>query len=238
MIVHEDDRGRGRIGSRVRSGGQGRTGGAVHPGEEDQRMRSYDVVGGWDGYENRRGERHSLGYTGTVRVHGGRDGRGRSHLIDIVGQKQPVVSYDLYKKLLNENEELKKRIEEIEEADAEMRKKRKWGRSNIKKWGWTMVDNKNELLVTDYCRREIYPYYKYLPRGWAVFSDDKTTLCGRMHGKLVVPKGLKWRYYWDNRAVEIINKKFIDFRNNDRTSVHRQFRSKCMGVLTNVLHDG
>ena len=92
--------------------------------------------------------------------------------------------------------------------------------------------------MTDYCRREIYSYYKYLPRGWAVFSDDKTTLCGRMHGKLVVPKGLKWKYYWDNKAVEIINKKFIDFRNNDRTSVHRQFRSKYMCVLTNVLHDG
>ena len=193
------------------------------------------MVGG--GYESRRGEADSLGYRGLVRVHSRVDERERRRSIGSVhsaissnteseGGHQSVVSYDSYKMLLKENAELKARLNEIVEADARKRSDVKMGRCNIKKGSWTVTDEKNECCVTEYCKRHIYPYYKYLPSGWKVFSDDISTLCGKIKGKLVVPWGLKWEYYWHNTAVGIINKKFIDFRNNDRTSVHRQFRSE------------
>ena len=72
----------------------------------------------------------------------------------------------------------------------------------------------------------MWPHYKYLPKGWDVFNDTKGLLCERVRGKVVVPEGLEWEYYWSEVVVGILNKKWIEMRGSDRTVLHSQFKSE------------
>ena len=56
-------------------------------------------------------------------------------------------------------------------------------------------------------------------------------MCARVRGKVIVPEGLEWEFYWTEVVVGIINKKWIEMRGADRTAVHKQFKSKIVIFL-------
>ena len=148
---------------------------------------------------------------------------GVNSVVDGGERRHALVSYDLYQQVVEENKELKARIREIAEAEYQ---DGRHGYKKVMKGEWSQIDRQNACRVSLYCRDEIYRYYKFLPYRWWIFSQEVTTVCGRMRRKMVVPRGLTWEYYWNKKGRGIVNKKFIDFRNNDRTALRRQFISE------------
>ena len=136
------------------------------------------------------------------------------------------MSYNMYIDLMRECDQLRSRIREMERRDARRLKKRKPGRNSLKKDGWSNLDGQNELVIASYCKRVFYPHYKFLPGGWWIFSDDATLMCQCIKTVVELPFGAEWEYYWNKTVVPILNKKWIDFRNNDRTALHKPFKSE------------
>ena len=148
------------------------------------------------------------------------------------GTRGSFVSIEVYNKLLGENSELKNCIEELTSVGWSRRKGRNKGQSNLKNMVWTGTDKANERALGEFVRTHMWPHYKYLPKGWDVFNDTKGSLCERVRGKVVVPEGLEWEYYWSEVVVGILNKKWIEMRGSDRTVLHSQFKSESI-----VCHD-
>ena len=51
------------------------------------------------------------------------------------------------------------------------------------------------------------------------------TLSARVMKTVQVPRGISPKYYWVEKVIPIMNKKFIDMRSNDRGVCHKQFKS-------------
>ena len=57
------------------------------------------------------------------------------------------------------------------EGVAGKRKQKTIGRNNLKKVDWSPIDVDNECTINDYCRKMVYPFYKYLPKGWQIYNE-------------------------------------------------------------------
>ena len=122
------------------------------------------------------------------------------------------------------NAELKKRIRELQDLKTHSLRGRGVGRNNLKKTGeWTPLDARNWHELGKFVKENMYSHYKYLPPGWDAFNESRGSLCARVRGKVIVPEGLEWEFYWTEVVVGIINKKWIEMRGADRMAVHKHF---------------
>ena len=130
-----------------------------------------------------------------------------------------------YRQLEKDNESLRKQIRAMEGV-AGKRKQKTIGRNNLKKVDWSPIDVDNECTINDYCRKMVYPFYKYLPKGWQIYNEAiKNNLSTRVMKRIYVPPALTRKYYWGEKVMPLMNKKFIDMRSNDRGVCHKQFKS-------------
>ena len=130
-----------------------------------------------------------------------------------------------FHQLEKDNASLRKQISAMEKM-AGQRKKKAFGRNNLKKVDWSPVDVDNECTINHYCRNMVYPYYKILPTGWQIYNEtNNKNLSTRVMKRVYVPPTLTQKYYWGEKVMPIMNKKFIDMRSNDRGVCHKQFKS-------------
>ena len=157
------------------------------------------------------------------RIDGGN--HGRASTMDFV----PVYAF---RQLEKDNESLRKQISAMENT-AGLLKRKSFGRNNLKKVDWSPVDVDNECTINEYCRNRVYPFYKYLPKGWQIYKETNAkTLSTRVMQRVYVPPTITKKYYWRTKVMPIMNKKFIDMRSNDRGVCHKQFKSTTIETMT------
>jgi uncharacterized protein YbdZ (MbtH family) len=101
------------------------------------------------------------------------------------------------------------------------------GRNNLKKSNWEHEDYMNADNINKYCQLTIYPHFKILPVGWDRYCENNSkTLCCKVMDIIRVPDGMKKEWYWFDKVVPIMNKKFIDMRSNTRGACRKQYMSE------------
>ena len=101
------------------------------------------------------------------------------------------------------------------------------GRNNLKKSNWEGSNYMNDDNVNKYWQGKLYPYYKFLSAGWNKSSgDDSKTLCYKVIELVAVPDKENEDCYWYNKAVSIMDDKFINTRSNNRGSCRKKYTSE------------
>ena len=101
------------------------------------------------------------------------------------------------------------------------------GRNNLKRSNWEHMDFMNADNINKYCQLPIYPHSKILPAGWDRYSGNSSkTLCYKVNDIIRVPDGMKKEWYWFDKVVPIMNKKFIDMSSNTRGAYRKQYMSE------------
>ena len=120
---------------------------------------------------------------------------------------------------------LTKRLKAMEQSGVKRNQVR--GQNHLKKTNWEHTDYMNDDNIIKFCQLTVYPHYKILPMGWDRYSGNHPkTLCYKVINVIRVPNGIKKEWYWFNRVVPIMNKKFIDMRSNTRGACRKQYTSE------------
>ena len=129
------------------------------------------------------------------------EGAGNSRTIDDT-QWRYEMSGERGKELERENEDLKRKIMELEEAalTASNGFVGKYGGKNKirKKDAMTMTDRLNSCQINEYLKQNLFPHVKFLPPKWMRYSDKDKTLCARIMTIVTTPTGSIPTTYWDN----------------------------------------
>ena len=166
-----------------------------------------------------------------LRMESGNHDNGES-LKGNVQHKKAVYSITDYKKLQAESNNWKKekaaltdRLKKMEDVRVEGIAVR--GRNNLKKKNWAHHDFMNADNINKYCQLTIYPHFKILPVGWDRYCENNSkTLCCKVMDIIRVPDGVNKQWYWFDKVVPIMNKKFIDMRSNTRGACRKQYMSE------------
>ena len=137
-----------------RYGGIAESGGSVRSGGSAKSTRS--VVSARNGASGGSGMSAINGSTMGARIDTG--GQGGASTMDFV----PAYAF---RQLEKDNASSRKQIRAMENM-AGRQKRKAFGRNNLKKVDWSPIDVDNECTINDYCWNMVYPFYKYLPKGW------------------------------------------------------------------------
>jgi hypothetical protein len=159
------------------------------------------------------------GKNGSSRSVMDRGGRARDDAMNSLRQKFDRVQRklkDCEEKLYDKTEDYKRLEQVVRTKDALLcSRPQKYGRNNLSREGWGGSDITNLDNLNKFCKTELWPYYKFLPENWQQFTPNVTsTVCRHAMYQIKVPKTFTDEYYWEHRAVSIINKKYVEMRGN------------------------
>ena len=116
----------------------------------------------------------------------------------------------------------------MEELERELfQNKNKYGRNNRKKEAWSGNDVSNMDNLNKWLRRIAFPEFKFLPRNWWVFAPKEyCSICYKVLAIVKIPRDIKMEWYWENRLVPIINKKYVEMRSNINGACCKEYQGK------------
>ena len=105
-------------------------------------------------------------------------------------------------------------------------RKQHYGRNNVSRDTWDGSDLANLDNINRYCKEKLYPYYKFLPSEWNTFSPvDVGTICCKLIGVVDVPGNVTVEYYYSERVVPMVNKKYVEMRSNINGHIRKLYQS-------------
>jgi len=123
-------------------------------------------------------------------------------------------------KLQGENEKLKG---EIIVYQAKMKKLQQQllngdvhrGRNTLRTSEFDSYDHTNQDIISQFCKNKLFPQQKFLHTSWKVYSEkDKTSLSYKCKEEIDIPILEDNEFYWMNKIVPMINKKYCEIRAN------------------------
>ena len=122
--------------------------------------------------------------------------------------------------LEGENKHLK---HELKECNERMRKLQQQllngdvhrGRNTLQTKEFDSYDHTNMHIISKFCKNKLFPHQKFLHSSWKIYSEkDKTSLSYKCKEEIDVPVNEDGEFYWTNKIVPMINKKYCEIRAN------------------------
>ncbi len=152
----------------------------------------------------------------------------------------PGFGYDQLKKMIrtrdfrianlqSKNDKLKG---DIEECRAKMRKLQQQLmngdvhqlRNTLRTSDYDSYDHLNQDITARFCKNKLCPHQKCLHPSWKVYSaSDKNSLSYKCNEEIDIPVIEDGEFYWMNKTVPMINKKYCEIRANINSSIKREY---------------
>ena len=105
-------------------------------------------------------------------------------------------------------------------------RKQHYGRNNVSRDTWDGSDLANLDNINRYCKEKLYPYYKFLPSEWNTYSPVEVgTICYKLMNLVAVPDNVTEEYYYSERIVPMVNKKYVEMRSNINGHIRKLYQS-------------
>ncbi len=89
------------------------------------------------------------------------------------------------------------------------------GRNTLQTREFDSYDHTNQDIISQFCKNKLFPHQKFLHPSWKVYSDkDKSSLSYKCNKEIDVPVLEDGEFYWTNKIVPMINKKYYEIRAN------------------------
>ena len=106
------------------------------------------------------------------------------------------------------------------------------GRNTVS-WGrFTKYDHANSEIISNFCKKQLFPHYKFLHELWKEYKPtDKGSLYYKIHLEINLPEYVKQNppergYFWMNKTVPLVNKKYCKIRANITAKIKEQYLGK------------
>ena len=152
----------------------------------------------------------------------------------------PDFGYDQLKKMIrphdfrianlqSKNDKLKG---DIEECRAKMRKLQQQlmngdihrGRNTLRTSDYDLYDHLNQDIIARFCKNKLFPHQKFLHPLWKVYSaSNKNSLSYKCNKEIDIPVTEDGEFYWMNKTVPMINKKYCKIRANFNSSIKVEY---------------
>jgi hypothetical protein len=155
----------------------------------------------------------------------------------------PGFGYDQLKKMIrardftianlqSENDKLKG---DIEECRAKMRKLQQQlmngdvhqVRNTLQTSDYDSYDYLNQDIIARFCKNKLFPHQKFPHPSWKVYSaNNKNSLSYKCNKEIDIPVTEDGEFYWMNKTVPMINKKYCKIRANINSSIKGEYFGK------------
>jgi len=98
------------------------------------------------------------------------------------------------------------------------------GRYMLQTKEFDSYDHTNQDIISQFCKNKLFPHQKFLHQSWKVYSDkDKSSLCYKCNEEIDVPVLEDGEFYWTNKIVPMINKKYCEIRANINSGIKVEY---------------
>ena len=98
------------------------------------------------------------------------------------------------------------------------------GRNMLQTKEFNSYDHTNQDIISQFCKNKLFPHQKFLHPLWKVYSDkDKSSLSYKCNKEIDVPVLEDGEFYWTNKIVPMINKKYSKIRANINSSIKGEY---------------
>jgi hypothetical protein len=120
------------------------------------------------------------------------------------------------------------------------------GRNSIKKSEYDQNDHLNSDIVANFCKKKVFPHHKFLHESWKTYAPaDKTSLYYKCCKEMDIPRLVRadpaeMEYFWINKTVPMINKKYCEIRANFNAAAKGEYFGTfetCILMLSDDLND-
>jgi hypothetical protein len=151
----------------------------------------------------------------------------------------PDFGYDQLKKMIrtrdfrianlqSENDKLKG---DIEERRSKMRKLQQQlmngdvhrGRNTLRTSDYDSYDHLNQDIITRFCKNKLFPHQKFPHPSWKISASDKNSLSYKCNKEIDIPVTEDGEFYWMNKTVPMINKKYCKIRANINSNIKGEY---------------
>ncbi len=106
---------------------------------------------------------------------------------------------------------------------------------NTVSWGgFDKYDHANSEIVSNSCKKQLFPHFKFLHKSWKEYNPtDKGSLYSKINQEIDLPDHVRQNpsereYFWMNKTVPMINKKYCKIRANITAKITEQYLGKCV----------
>ena len=98
------------------------------------------------------------------------------------------------------------------------------GRNRLQTREFNLYDHTNQDIISQFCKNKLFSHQKFLHPSWKVYSDkDKSSLSYKCNEEIDVPVLEDGEFYWMNKIVPMINKKYCKIRANINSGIKVEY---------------
>ena len=98
------------------------------------------------------------------------------------------------------------------------------GRNMLQTKEFDSYDHTNQDIISQFCKNKLFPHQKFLHQSWKVYSDkDKSSLSYKCKEEIDVPVLEDGEFYWTNKIVPMIYKKYCEIRANINSGIKVEY---------------
>ncbi len=94
------------------------------------------------------------------------------------------------------------------------------GWNSIKKSKYDQNNHASSNIIANFCKKRVFPHHKFLHKSWKTYAPaNKTSLYYKCCDEIDIRRQVeadpaKMEYFWLNKTVPMINKKYCKIRSN------------------------
>jgi hypothetical protein len=101
------------------------------------------------------------------------------------------------------------------------------GRNTLQTKEFDSYDHTNQDVISQFCKNKLFPHQKFLHPSWKIYNEtDKTSLSYKCKEEIDVPVNENGEFYWANKIVPMINKKYCEIRANINSGIKLEYFSE------------
>ena len=101
------------------------------------------------------------------------------------------------------------------------------GRNSLRASEFDSFDHANLEIIGKFCKTQLFPHHKFLHSSWTKYSPgDKTSLYHKCREEIELPSIEDEEFYWRNKTVPFINKKYSEIRSNINSNIKGEYIGK------------
>ncbi len=97
-------------------------------------------------------------------------------------------------------------------------------RNTLRTCDFDLFDHSNQDIITRFCKNKLFSHHKFLHPLWKDYSlSDKSSLCYKCNKEINVPVTEGGEFFWMNKTVPMINKKYCKIRANININIKGEY---------------
>ena len=98
------------------------------------------------------------------------------------------------------------------------------GRNSLRASEFDQFDHANLEIIGKFCKTKLFPHHKFLHSSWSKYSpSDETSLYYKCREEIDLPSTEGEQFYWFNKTVPFINKKYSEIRANINSTIKAEY---------------